>query len=96
MQLSLSRSDSLEFDSWCAERVFPGRLVSRHGGLLGAGTDYFCLAVWIQRPTQKDEPQAERHDTRYRHKHGHVHNMAEIMLLNPGLIVCVLSTYFSE
>lgn len=40
------------------ERVFPGRCVPRHDGVVGAGADCLRLALWLQRPTQKDEPEA--------------------------------------
>lgn len=50
----------------CAERVLPGRRVPRHHRVVGTGADRLRVAVRLQRPTQEDEPEAQRHDARYK------------------------------
>lgn len=52
------------FISRRAERVLPGRRVPRHRRVLGTGADRLRVAVWVQRPTQEDQPEAQRHDAR--------------------------------
>lgn len=55
------------------------------------------MVVWNQRPTQKDELKAQRHDTRYRQEPGDVNHVSEIWHTqwNPGWFY-VFTNYFSE